>query len=61
MLLYTGGIGEAVAAVCCSAPGIFVKRLAVNELPRSGPPKKLLEKYGIDAGSIVTAAEKLCG
>lgn len=34
---------------------ITVKSLAVREIPRSGPPAVLIEKYGIGANSIVKA------
>lgn len=54
-----GGLGEAVAAACSLSRGIIIKRLAVPEVPRSGPPKKLLEKYGIDAKSIVAAVHEI--
>jgi transketolase len=49
-----GGIGDAVAAAV--APGGFtVKRLAVSEIPRSGTPDELLDRYGISARHIVAA------
>jgi len=34
-------------------------KLAVREIPRSGPPEALLEKYGISAGHIVEAVRRL--
>jgi transketolase len=47
-----GGIGDAVARAV--APGGFtVTRLAVGEIPRSGKPDELLDKYGISARHIV--------
>ena len=33
-----------------------MKRLAIREIPRSGPPSVLIEKYGIDAKTIVKMA-----
>jgi transketolase len=49
-----GGIGDAVAAAV--APGGFtVRRLAVSEIPRSGAPGELLDRYGISARHIVAA------
>ena len=30
-----------------SVTGVHVHRLAVREIPRSGPPQKLLERYGV--------------
>ncbi|KAH7639969.1 hypothetical protein DERF_014051 [Dermatophagoides farinae] len=51
-----GGIGEAVAGVIADIPNIVMKRLAIREIPRSGPPSVLIEKYGIDAKTIVKMA-----
>jgi transketolase len=48
-----GGIGEAVAATLSGAA--TVRRLAVREIPRSGPPDDLLDRYGISARHIVEA------
>jgi transketolase len=39
--------------------GYRVKRLAVREIPRSGKPDELLERYGISAAGIVRAVEEL--
>jgi len=47
-----GGLGEAVAAAVASE-GIVVHRLAVREIPRSGKPEELLERFGISASHIV--------
>jgi len=50
-----GGLGDAVLeAVCNSAK---VVNLAVREIPRSGPPDALLDKYGISASHIVQAVK----
>ncbi len=49
-----GGIGDAVARAVAPA-GLTVTRLAVTEIPRSGKPDELVEKYGISATSIVEA------
>lgn len=54
-----GGVGEAVSAVLSDVPNVIVKRLAVQEIPRSGPPAVLIEKYGIGANSIVKAVTEL--
>lgn len=53
---HTGGIGEAVAGVIADQPNLIMKRLAIREIPRSGPPTLLIEKYGIDAKTIVKTA-----
>ena len=49
-----GGIGDAVAAAV-AGHGYAVHRLAVREIPRSGPPEHLLDFYGISARHIVDA------
>ncbi len=55
-----GGIGETVAGVLAeAAAGTPLVRLAVTGRPGSGPPEALLAAAGIDAASIVAAAEKV--
>jgi transketolase len=49
-----GGIGDAVAAAVASG-GFTVQRLAVREIPRSGQPDELVDRYGISARHIVAA------
>ncbi len=49
---YDFGIGRLVASVLPR-----VTRLSVRQIPRSGQPQELLEKYGISAGAIVRAVE----
>jgi len=56
-----GGIGEAVTSLLGATRDVIVKKLHVSEIPRSGPPTVLLEKYGISASCIVKAAKTLCG
>jgi transketolase len=53
-----GGIGDAVASAVASS-GFTVKRLAVPEIPRSGKPEELLDRYGISARHIVDAIKQL--
>jgi transketolase len=50
----SGGIGDAVARAVAPA-GFTVKRLAVPEIPRSGKPDELLDKFGISSRHIVAA------
>jgi transketolase len=50
----TGGIGDAVAEAVADA-GFTVHRLAVREIPRSGKPEELLERFGISAAHIIDA------
>ncbi len=47
-----GGIGDAVTRAV-AAEGMTVTRLAVREIPRSGKPEELVDKYGISARHIV--------
>jgi transketolase len=35
-----------------------VQRLAVREIPRSGKPEELVERFGISAAHIVDAVRK---
>ncbi len=54
-----GGIGETVAGVLAgSDTATPLTRLAVSGKPGSGPPAELLAAAGIDAASIVAAAER---
>ncbi len=53
-----GGIGDAVSEAVSEA-GIKVERIAVREIPRSGKPEELLERYGISASHIVAAVKAL--
>jgi transketolase len=53
-----GGLGDAVREAVAGA-GVIVRHLAVREIPRSGPPRKLLERYGIGRGAIVSAVREL--
>ena len=51
-----GGIGDAVSEAVWDQ-GFRVQRLAVREIPRSGPSDVLLDRYGISARSIVEAVK----
>ena len=53
-----GGIGDAVAEAVAAA-GFTVHRIAVREIPRSGKPEELLERFGISASHIVKAVKSL--
>jgi transketolase len=53
-----GGIGDAVAEAVADA-GFTVHRLAVREIPRSGKPEELLERFGISASHIVKEVKSL--
>jgi transketolase len=53
-----GGIGDAVSEAVAPA-GFVVRRLAVREIPRSGQPDELIDRYGISARHIVDAVRQL--
>ena len=50
-----GGLGDAVLEVVGNHANVV--KLAVREIPRSGPPEALIEKYGISSSHIVAAAK----
>ena len=54
-----GGIGDAVSGVLAEANVPLVKftHLCVRDMPRSGTPQELLEKFGIDSAAIVAAVK----
>merc|ERR1712112_336702 len=54
-----GGLGDAVLASLAMVRNTLVKKLAVNNVPRSGPPAELLEMFGISASSIVAACNEI--
>jgi len=56
----TGGVGDAVAEAIADA-GFTVHRLAVSEIPRSGKPEELLERFGISTSHIVHAVTSMVG
>jgi transketolase len=49
-----GGIGDAVSAAI-APEGYTVHRLAVREIPRSGQPDELLDRFGLSARHIADA------
>jgi len=55
-----GGLGDAVMEAVGTA-NVAVHRLAVREIPRSGPPKQLLERFGIGRGAILTKVREILG
>jgi transketolase len=54
-----GGLGEAVASALAGKAAL--KHLCIREVPRSGKPEELMEKYGISAGHIVRAVKEYTG
>merc|ERR1712240_363686 len=54
-----GGLGDSVLACLAQVRNTVVKKLAVNAVPRSGPPMELLEMFGISASHIVRACNDI--
>ena len=52
-----GGLGDAVLNAVGNQAAVL--KLAVREIPRSGPLEALLDKYGISASHIIDAVRKL--
>ena len=59
MIQLQGGIGDAVLAAVASYRNMIVRKLAVNAVPRSGPPAQLLDMFGISADNIVRAVNDM--
>lgn len=51
-----GGLGDAVLEAVGNQAKVV--KLAVHEIPRSGPPDALIEKYGISSNHIVSAVKR---
>uniref|UniRef100_A0A6M2DPT6 transketolase n=1 Tax=Xenopsylla cheopis TaxID=163159 RepID=A0A6M2DPT6_XENCH len=54
-----GGLGEAVLSALALERNVVVKHLFVPNVPRSGPPKVLLDMFGISAKHIVSAVHSV--
>jgi len=54
-----GGLGDAVLDAVATCRNVVVKKLAVNSVPRSGPPAALLEMFGISASHISKAVKEI--
>jgi transketolase len=55
-----GGLGDAVSDAVWDQ-GFRVQRLAVREIPRSGTPDELIDRYGISARAIADAVRVIAG
>jgi len=43
-----------------SSEGFRIHKIAVREIPHSGKPDELVDRYGISARSIVEAVTRIC-
>ena len=55
---FDGGLGDAVLNAVANHD-VKVHKLAVQEIPRSGQPEELLDRYGISAACIVKKVKEL--
>ncbi len=53
----SGGLGDAVAQALAGCASL--RHLCIRELPRSGKPEELLDRYGISSAHIVRAVREL--
>ncbi len=53
-----GGLGDAVLSAL-AAEGVRVHKLAVREIPHSGKPEELIDRFGLSARVIVETAKQL--
>jgi transketolase len=53
-----GGLGDAVQSAVGSE-GVLVYKMAVREVPHSGKPEELLNRYGLSARAIIETVKKL--
>ena len=53
-----GGLGDAIASVL-STERIPVHKIAVTEIPHSGKPQELVEKFGISSKAIIAKVKEL--
>jgi len=51
-------LGEAVLSAVAEERDIVVRKLAVTDIPRSGPANVLLDLFGISAKNVVAAVKK---
>jgi transketolase len=52
-----GGLGDAVAEALADS-NVVVQRLAVRDIPRSGQPEELVDKFGISARHVVETVKR---
>jgi transketolase len=53
-----GGLGDAVLGAVGSE-GVRVHKMAVREIPHSGKPDELVDRFGLSARAIVETVKKL--
>jgi len=58
---FEGGLGDAVLNALAAETGTSVVKVAVQDVPRSGKPEELLQRFGLDAASIAARARAVIG
>lgn len=53
-----GGLGDAVLNALLNQP-VRVTKIAVRDIPRSGKPEELLQRFGLDAASIAAKVREI--
>jgi transketolase len=53
-----GGLGDAVQSALATE-GIPVYKIAVTEIPHSGKPQELIERFGISSKAVIAKVRKL--
>jgi transketolase len=57
--MINGGLGDSIAQLISKTNPMPIEYVGVNDtFGESGTPDQLMEKYGLNAEAIVTAAEK---
>jgi len=55
-----GGLGDSIAQLLCREKPSPLEMVAVNDTyGESGPPMKLMEKYGLSKSDIVSSVKKV--
>ena len=58
--MINGGLGDSVAQLLSRKKPTPIEMVGVNDsFGESGPPMKLMEKYGLTAADIITATRKV--
>jgi transketolase len=60
--MLNGGLGDSIAQLLSRKNPIPIEMIGVNDtFGESGPPMKLMEKYGLTANDIIIASKKVVG
>ena len=54
-----GGLGDAVAGELAEEPGLSIVKMGITEIPHSGEPEELLDRYGVSARHIAERVRRM--